>query len=180
MISCLQLISLCRLLNHNFPDNLLKILIIYLPMNSIMILFQNDYIDQHVQSLMSTSKPPRKKCKTRGGSAYRSSTIVSPIVNVTQSSFSPPPLSQNDQTEPLLDSDAMNINNINKDNFHIPSPDASTSRQIAHKFNNNKNNPNIAEHNYYHPPQWLLREHITTIFFANASICRSTVIFSIY
>ena len=37
----------------------------------------------------------------------------------------------------------MNINNINKDNFHIPIPDTSTSRQIPHKFNNNKNNPNI-------------------------------------
>ena len=55
-----------------------------------------------------------------------------------------PPLSQNDQTEPLLDSNAMNIDNINKDNLHIPSPDTSTSRQIAPKFNNNKNNPNIA------------------------------------
>ena len=89
---------------------------------------------------------------------YRSSTIVSPIVNETQSSFSQlalsmlaltalslPPLSQNDQTELLLDSDAMNISNMNKDNFHIPSPNTSTSRQITHKFNNNKNNPNIAE-----------------------------------
>ena len=54
------------------------------------------------------------------------------------------PLPQNDQTEPLLDSDAMTINNINKENFHIPSPDTSTSRQIPHTFNNNKNNPNIA------------------------------------
>ena len=55
-----------------------------------------------------------------------------------------PPLSQNEQNEPLLDTDATNINNINKDNFHIPSPDTSTPRQIAHIFNNNKNNPNIA------------------------------------
>ena len=43
-----------------------------------------------------------------------------------------PPLSQNDQTQPLPDSDAMNINNINKDNFHILSPDTTTSRQKAH------------------------------------------------
>ena len=54
------------------------------------------------------------------------------------------PLSQNDQTEPLQDCDVMNINNINKDNFHIPSPNTSTSHQIPHKLNNNKNNPNIA------------------------------------
>ena len=53
-------------------------------------------------------------------------------------------MSQNDQTEPLLDSNATNINNINRDNFHIPSPDTNTSRQIPHKFNNNKNNPNVA------------------------------------
>ena len=125
--------------------------------NEQIISFPNDYIDQHVQSLMSTPKHSRKKYKPRGGSAYRSSTIVSPIGNETQPSFSQPalsmlsltalslpPLSQNDQTEPLLDSDAMNINNINKDNFHIPSPDTSTFCQIPHKFNNNKNNPNIA------------------------------------
>ena len=55
-----------------------------------------------------------------------------------------PPLLQNDQTEPLLGSDAMNINNVNKDNFHIPSPDTSTSHQIPHTFINNKKNPNIA------------------------------------
>ena len=120
-------------------------------------LFTDDqqYYDQQVPLFMSTPKPPRKKCKTRGGSVYRSSAIVSPINN--KSSFSQPALSmlaltalslpslsQNDKTEPLQVSDAVNINNINKENFHIPSPDTNTSRQIPYKLNN-KNNPNIAE-----------------------------------
>ena len=121
-------------------------------------LFTDDqqYYDQQVPLFMSTPKPPRKKCKTRGGSVYRSSTIVSPINN--KSSFSQPALSmlaltalslpslsQNDKTEPLQVSDAVNINNINKENFHIPSSDTNTSHQIPYKLNNNKNNPNIAE-----------------------------------
>ena len=120
-------------------------------------LFTDDeqYYDQQVPLFMSTPESPRKKCKTRGGSVYRSSTIVSPINN--KSSFSQPALSmlaltalslpslsQNDKTEPLQVSDAVNINNINKENFHIPSPDTNTSHQIPYKLNN-KNNPNIAE-----------------------------------
>ena len=56
-------------------------------------------------------------------------------------------LSQNDQTEPLLDSDAMNINNINKEKFQVPQ--------------NNDNNKNNHVNNYTDVKEFLWNSNET-------------------